>query len=296
MRLLTLRRVLVASGLDADSAGVTEAGVRLARAAGARLHVVHVLPAAAVALGAETSRAEALARARAALAGTGMKEHEAQIHLPTGRRSPAIRSVADEISADVIVVGPPKDRTWRQEDRATGNTAYAVASRAFAPCLVVDAPIRLPLERILVPVDLSDTARGALMTGLSWASGLRVRSAGAEGTSLTALHVQTARAATGGEQEDGEAIARELEIVREQAGDWAGVAVHGRTTRSDDVVSAIVRMASEVEPDLVVLGTRGVGLDQAERLGSVSVAVLERLHAPMLLVPPAVWRTHAGEA
>jgi nucleotide-binding universal stress UspA family protein len=62
-----------------------------------------------------------------------------------------------------------------------------------------------------------------------------------------------------------------------------------------DVAQAIAHFAREQRSDLVVLGTRGLGLDATGRLGSVSAAVAERLETPILLVPPAVWADYAKE-
>jgi nucleotide-binding universal stress UspA family protein len=80
-----------------------------------------------------------------------------------------------------------------------------------------------------------------------------------------------------------------LEHVRREAGNWAGVWIDGVTTTSDDVVQSIVDYAENHQPDLVVLGTRGRGLDRVERLGSITAAVMPRLSTPVLLVPPSVW-------
>jgi nucleotide-binding universal stress UspA family protein len=81
----------------------------------------------------------------------------------------------------------------------------------------------------------------------------------------------------------------ELDRVRRDAGSWAGVAVAGVTIRSDDIASAIADRARDERADLIVLGTRGLGLDAVGRLGSVSEAVTRRVDVPVLLVPPAVW-------
>jgi len=77
--------------------------------------------------------------------------------------------------------------------------------------------------------------------------------------------------------------------VRREAGTWAGVSMQSETIPSDDVVETIADRAREEHVDLVVLGTRGAGRDRAGRLGSVSDAVMRRVDAPVLLVPPAVW-------
>jgi nucleotide-binding universal stress UspA family protein len=158
--------------------------------------------------------------------------------------------------------------------------------------LIAAQPLRLPLERVLVPIDLSETARGALLVGLSWASALRAGPADDRGTTLTVLHVDTV-------DEDASnattptSVGRELEILRQDAGDWAGVTVQGLSKRSSDATQAIADYAADQRADLVVLGTRGLGLDDVARLGSVSASVTTRLQLPILLVPPAVWRAHA---
>jgi nucleotide-binding universal stress UspA family protein len=92
-----------------------------------------------------------------------------------------------------------------------------------------------------------------------------------------------------------EALSRELDAIRSHAGDWAGVSVQSSVTEGENVPDTIVSHAYTERPDLVVLGTRGLGLDPVERLGSVSLAVLETLEGPALLVPPAVWRAFAEE-
>jgi nucleotide-binding universal stress UspA family protein len=44
---------------------------------------------------------------------------------------------------------------------------------------------------------------------------------------------------------------------------------------------------------LVVMGTRGLGLDPVGRLGSVTASAIQALAVPTLLVPPAVWKGFA---
>jgi nucleotide-binding universal stress UspA family protein len=139
-----------------------------------------------------------------------------------------------------------------------------------------------------VPIDLSDTARGALLVGLSWASALRAGAATARATTLAALHLDP----DGSSVSANTVVERELAIVRRSAGDWVGVAVEGMLERGHDVTQVISGRALEFAADLVVLGTRGLGLSGAVRLGSVSASVVTTLLLPILLVPPAVWRVH----
>jgi len=154
----------------------------------------------------------------------------------------------------------------------------------------------MPLERVLVPVDLSDTSRGALVVALSWSSALRRAekqhgSANGDSVSLTALFVDTAQA--GGASDRRQALDAELNRLRQDAGSWADVAIAGEVVSSTDVAAAVAGHASEHDSDLVVIGTRGLGLDAVGRIGSVSLAVANRVAIPVLLVPPAVWNSYA---
>ena len=159
--------------------------------------------------------------------------------------------------------------------------------------MVVSTPIRLPLRRVLVPIDLSDTARGALLVGLSWASALRsgpLEDSNHTDVDLTALYVR--KGSSTDTASPPKALERELEYVREASGTWAGVSIKGDTTVNDDATNGIVDYLGKNESDLVVMGTRGLGLDAVGRLGSVTESVARVIDSPVLLVPPAVWQEH----
>jgi nucleotide-binding universal stress UspA family protein len=291
MRLLILRTVLVATDLEAASLDALDTAHRLARMAGATLHVVHVVPPSREG-GGQAARDRAADEVRAALRRAQVADDEATVHVIPGAPAESIRALADRLSANVVVIGPHR-RTGITQELALGSTARRIVERAYAPCLIVGQQLRLPLRSVLVPTDFSDTARGALLVGLSWASGLRSRDKAEGATTLTALHVKSpqedARGATlASPLED------ELEEVRREAGSWAGISVDGVTEQGDDAAQAIGQFATRHQSDVVVIGTRGVGADDDSRLGSVSARVAIRSDVPTLLVPPAVWRTYAG--
>lgn len=291
MRLLTLRRILAATDLDASSGVVLAAAHGLARASGAALHVVHVVPQPQGSAPPPHGLEQAEVEVRGFLRRAHIPEDGVSIHVIPGTPAEAIRSLADRIGADVMVVGPHRQRESTGGGRALGGTARAIVERAYAPCLVVAQPLRLPLARVLVPVDFSDTARGALLVGLSWASALRVASRSDAGTALTALHVAESGAAADADQ--GRAtLDAELAVLRDVEGSWGGVGVQGCIERDADPAQAICRYAREQHADLIVLGTRGHTADDDARLGSVSMAVTLGLPAPTLLVPPGVWRAY----
>jgi nucleotide-binding universal stress UspA family protein len=293
MRLLTLRNILVATEMDEAAVPAIIAASQLARAAGASLHVMSVVTSLDNHHGRGASVSEATAAISGFLIRAGARPDDAKIHVLVGHPASAIGSLADRLRADVIVLGPHRER--RSDIRALGGTALAVVTNAASPCLVVSTSLRLPLHRVLVPIDLSDTARGALLVGLSWASALRSgmpEDAQSSAVALTALHVQPPsrddRASA-----PPKAIERELQFVRQESGTWAGVSIHGQTTVNADIARAIVDFAAENASDLVVMGTRGLGLDLVGRLGSVTASTMKALVVPTLLVPPAVWTEHA---
>lgn len=270
MHLLTLRKILVATDLTDTSLAAMQTARSLAEASGGELHVVHAGSAN-------------LARV---LEHAGYDAHEARVHVVPGRPEAAIHTIALEVDANVIILGSraAKDRT-RQD--ALGGTAMSVVTNATTPCLVVGRPLTLPIEHVLVPVDLSDTARGALVVGLAWASALRpTRARASKPATLTAVYIYT----SGSSAEASSALDAEFERIREDAGDWAGVVVERVVVSSNDVVESIAKHRA----DLTVLGTRGAGQNGGRRLGSVSAAVLRRTDAPVLLVPPAVWQRYAS--
>jgi nucleotide-binding universal stress UspA family protein len=283
MRPLTLRTVLVATDLDRLSDTALDSAHRLAAAAGAALHVVHVR---------EPQEAEDAGAVWAVLRRAGVPEASAKLHLIPGSPAETIRSLADRMAADVIVVGPHRERRHGTPGDALGGTARAIAERAYAPCLIAAQALPLPLERVVVPIDLSDTARGALLVGLSWTSALRAGAISDRETTLTVLHVDTVDEDI--DKAPARSFDRELATLREDAADWAGVVVRGTRHKGADAAQAVADYATNQDADLVVLGTRGLGLDDMPRLGSVSAAITTRVRKPMLLVPPAVWRAHAA--
>jgi nucleotide-binding universal stress UspA family protein len=81
----------------------------------------------------------------------------------------------------------------------------------------------------------------------------------------------------------------------------AGLVAQPRiVNRRDEIAADILAVASEIDADLIVLGTRGRGGVKSLMLGSVSNAVLHHADRPVLVIPsPALaeerhrWADHA---
>lgn len=274
MRLLTLKTVLVATDLEATSLAALESARSLAEASGADLHVVHV-----------ASSDDAGPALERALETAGITPDSASVHLVAGDPASEIGRLADKLEADALVLGAHRGQT-HPSTRALGSTAMAVVTNVAVPCLVAKHRLELPLEHVVVAVDMSDAARGALTVGLSWASALRPAGKGAS-TKLTTLHVRRSAQSPPAELE------REISRVRSDAGTWAGVSIEPEWLVGESVTESIGRFVVDELAGLIVLGTRGLGVDSMGRVGSVSATLMQRLEIPVLLVPPAVWTAHA---
>jgi nucleotide-binding universal stress UspA family protein len=295
VRLLKLKTVLVATDLEPSSDRALETGASLAAAAGATLHVAHVT--AAEKTNAENRGSSSAARERmdATLRRAGISVQVDNVHIAAGAPVEVLSSLSDQITADVIVIGRHRQRTDMDAHSAIGSTAYTLITRSLRPCLITSRRLRLPLRRAMVAIDTSETARGALLVALSWSSALRDSKAEDAKTTLTALHIETSADLSADDIQMRRNIDHELDILRRNAGSWAGVAVKGTTEAGSDPAKAIMKYATEHDAELVVLGTRGLSADNALRLGSVSTAVARGLSVPVLLVPPAIWRNYARD-
>jgi nucleotide-binding universal stress UspA family protein len=277
MRPLTIDTVLIATDLSADDVPAMRTAMELSRLAGAQLHVVHAGsdrdPDLRQRLDDHIRSADP---ASAILPGSTIR---------TGRADRVVAEVAEMINADVVVLGPHR----HGRSRSLGGTAYMVAANAERPCLVLPAAMHLPLGRILVPIDASGAARGALAVGLTWASALRRRRPAGSGDATGILVLNVVLPGSHGEAAAQDLMKSALSAVGERVTAAAGVAVECATIQAPDASVAILERAAAEDIDLIVLGTRGRGSTAGE-LGSVSAAVVEDAVSPLLLVPPRVWR------
>jgi len=270
VRLLTLRKILVATDFEESSRAALTTARALAEAADAEIHVAHISH--------DQRESDSLA---ALIDDVGLNAHR---HVRSGDPAHAINLLSDEIGADAILLGPHRKRAEAKGRSALGSTAMAVVTNAAVPCLVVTQALHIPLSRTVVAVDLSDSARGTLAVALTWTSALRGRDASST-TALTALHVSQSALAANRKRELEQLFAE----VRNEAGDWAGATIESVTEENANTAAGIAQYARAHGADLVVLGTRGLGQERMGRLGSVAAEVMQQVETPVLLVPPSVW-------
>jgi nucleotide-binding universal stress UspA family protein len=303
----TLRSILAPIGLGGATDAVLETAAELAIHPDAELHLMHAvdtptLPFRAAQTAVEfQSQLHEARRALNDLVRTKLDpEHEpATIDVRAEPPARAILERAAEVEADLIVIGPNRRRGIGPA--LLGTTADRVIRSAAAPVLVVREPLRLPIERILAPIDLSEPARGAVDAALRWAAGFGAPSGAAAGrTRVRVLHT----APEGFRQwlpevdlvEMYPSLAHEAEAARERTGVGGRVEIEPELVWADAPDERICAEAQEWGADLIVLGTHGHNALGRALIGSTTSGVARNAPCAVLLVPPALWLRGTVEA
>jgi nucleotide-binding universal stress UspA family protein len=206
-----------------------------------------------------------------------MKRTAELVRVVPGRPAEVILQRAKKQKSDLIVLGALR----REPAVDFGGTARSILAGAPCPVWVQPGP-RREIERILVPVDLSDESLLALATACDMA---RVF-----GASVTALHVFDLPKMTVvpwdgyGSVVDVEHMRTRSAVAFEQAmakHDWKRVK-HDVQFVDGSPSEEILKRAQKA--DLVAMGTHGRTGFSALLLGSVTYDVLKRTTRPVLAV------------
>jgi len=284
-----IRTVLIGTDLDSDSDALVSTGVQLARAAGAKVHLAFSFAPPVVylsELGAgindpvlareEQQSREALAE-QARQAGIS----ESELHGLTVRRGAPHRmlpELAEEIGADLLILGATAGGRLH---RRLGSTADRVLRRAHCPVLVVRGGLRVPPQKVLAPVDLSPLSAEAFGRGLGVLSALGSIPEVEALFVLSVVERQTSFELTP-EQIDRIAAEKLESFVEAHAGN---VQV-ARKVRTGNTRAEIFAEIAGYHPDLVLLGTHGMGGFDRFAIGSVAADVTREAPCSVLVVPP----------
>lgn len=304
-----MRSILVATDLTAASDEVMRTAGALAALTGAKLHVLHAYeftppPYADEAASRVTKTfPERLAEAKRALEDQIRRTVRPGVEVGSGEIEiyiafKAILARAREVDAELIVLG--RHRRRKRADAFLGSTADRVVRSAEVPCLIVHDPLRLPLRRVVAPIDLSAPARGALEVALAWSASLGPTAGDQRRAArVIALHV-IPRVFDYADLPFDRAVAapalhQEVERARREVDDEPAPNVREEVRWGDSPTESILRLAEEEDADLVVLGTHGYGAVRRVLIGSVASGVARAARCPVLLVPPASWAPEPAE-
>lgn len=290
-----LARILAATDFSAPARHAVARAFRVAAETGARLELSHVVGQGALdglrrLIGMEAARVEEyiLERAREnldALARELGKPHglEAGIHLAVGTVLRTLLDQADELDADLLVVGAKGEGYLGR--LLLGTTAERLLRRTTRPVLMVRQTPHEAYRRVLVPVDFS-----------AWsAPAIRLARTVAPDAELVVLHAFEAPfesklefASVGEDVLERYRVASRLEAQAEldrlvaeaglDSGRVSARVIHGPTSR------VILAQEQERDCDLIVMGKHGQGVMEDLLLGSVTKHVLAEAAGDVLVV------------
>lgn len=296
---ITIRNVLVATDFSEPARVGVEWAARVARDRAARLHVVHVvsppMPVAdfttpPITLDREL-RDAAGKRLDALLGEEPLAGLDAHAVLRDGTPSIAVLDVAEEVDADLLVVGTRGLTGFRH--LLLGSTAERIVQRATMPVLSVHPDDRRPEggpRTILVPTDFSEDAEAALSAA---SASLRSRrDEGGGDTRVILLHVYhvPAEYSTYGPSAALYRLGEEMETALLERLEALAAPLR-EEGRSVDVAAipgipgeVIVQQAEERRADLVAMGTHGRSGVAHLLLGSTAERVVQHAPCPVLTV------------
>jgi len=300
-----LATVLIGTSLTEASDPVVRSGVLLARRTGAKIHMAHACPPPMSYGGApffpDYSMGEVLKAERAALQRRldhqmerlGIDRAElAGIHLEIGPAHRLLVETAGQVGADLMVVGP-SESPWLA--KVLGSTADRVLRKATCPVLVVRDELRLPLQRVLLPVDLSPLSAEAFEAGLRFLVSIGDGAPPvAEALFMMTEFDRQALSPRATETAVEKLAVQELErlVTLHSAGvPWKIEAL----VESGYVDSGILERIETSKPDLVLLGTHGRSGFERFLLGSVASTVVRQSASNVLVIPPQAARRESAE-
>lgn len=267
----------------------------LAAALQAELHVVHALesgPLDPPLLPNVSQQVDRAARALEAYlaAFPGLDPEPTSSHVALGRAHRVISDRAEEVQADLLVLGP--HRGARLPIGGLGTTTHRLLRTARVPCWIARGTLEVPLHRLAVATDFSVRSYPALDLALALAADLggAEESAGAPPPELDVLYVEwPATLRDDPDKETGELLPRlsgELSAAVERTGLDRAAVGRPRVLSATDPARGILEHISHEGPGVTLLGTHGRGAVARALLGAVASVVARDAPGPVVLVPP----------
>lgn len=204
----------------------------------------------------------------------------------TGDPFDGILRSAAEIQPDLIVMG--SHRKSLLLDIFTGTTIERVIRKGTVPVLMVNHDAQRSYERVLVPTDTSDASANAMHVAL--AMGLL----GDGGVTLLHAFTALAKGKMSIASLDQASIDGYIEGERRQAGDELAAFLIANGLQREQwrlrleegtPMEIISRAVTDIQPDLVVMGTHSRSRLLKALIGSVTDETLRSINVDVLVVP-----------
>jgi nucleotide-binding universal stress UspA family protein len=274
------QRILVAINSPNGRDAAFERALSLARASGAELYLLHVVPVNQRFSFRAAERLERMVDMRKRAEDAGVRVQTLEQH---GDPAALIELHANARAVDLIVMGGEARRGWRRRDRSL--VAERVIRRTDVPTLVVasDAPdSSTAFRNVLVAVDLSPASKDILGAAVGLTAG--------EAGRLTVMHTITGIEAADAVQSPARWMVPEyrthfLEDARRALATVVSAVPAGVETRvrvsTGSAARTILDNAADVDADLVVVG-RSPGF---KLLGGTALRVVRKNDRALLVVP-----------
>ena len=270
-------KIILATDLSPRCDRATERAIALAKQWGADLHLVTVHePGLPRDHDKKDNAAIARTRTRAL---ESLRGFDAVVTVLEGRSEEQVAALAEGLSADLIVTGPPTGRLLAGS--TLGGTIAALMKDSRAAVLVVRRPADRPYRRVIAALDLSDASR----TTVEAAQTIFCRE-----QPLVVFHAfSTPYRMFSGDVEAYEAGIREgvSGELRDALKAWAvpDAANIPIITEYGDPATQVRAIAEKSDIDLVITGTHGRRGIVALLLGSVAEDIIRTAPCDVLAVP-----------
>jgi len=212
---------------------------------------------------------------------------EARIEVRLGWAPESLAITAEEIGAELVVVGAHRKRVTPSDE--LGNTCSAIVRKTHVPVLVWRPVINDSDKTILAALDLREGSAPVAATGARYAAYFGARLLLLHAIPGT-LHGYLRAVSTAPKVEEAmrnlenearrDALARIPEDLRE------GLPVQVAIVRGKPVVSHILNTAEREAADLIVIGKyHAPGLVARVLLGGITAAVIQNANCSVLTVP-----------
>ena len=290
--------VLIGTSLDEESDTVVRAGLAIARAAGARVHLVHAVRIEPILVHAEAGMGRDLAQEQIAWREKELRRQVERVGIAAselagcavlaGAPHRVLTDTAGTVGAGLIAIGTTRSGPLAAE--LMGSTADRVLRKASCPVLLVRGELAVPPRRVLAPVDLGSLSGDAFRCGLS----LLTQIAKGEEVAVRVVHAVSFLDTLAVHHQTPGGISAE-QVERLAAEELRRFVLENRAEAPFRMDSAVLAGEARFEilhdlegnpADLVVLGTHGRGGLDRMMLGSVASTVARKAPCSVLLIAP----------
>lgn len=272
--------------LPKSEAAIDRAGL-LAQQLGAQLSLLHVVSPAT----SERNLEQALQMAITTLhsrARPPQWRHGplADVAVRTGSPARLIRETIDEHSPDLLIIGPHRKRAVR--DVLEGTIAEKILGTRQCPLLIVQGKADADYRNVLLALDISAecgaavrAAESLVLSSTTQAMVMHVCEPPYQGM-LRSAGVSSDEVVSYVEGSRREAVTLVRDLLKRES---ANHSRYGVVIGDSHPAPAIRRAIEMYQPDLLVMGTGGVGRMRRALIGSVANQILDTAECDVLVVP-----------